>query len=70
VILSQEKFNKSWCWPGFGSLEVLWQKRVKLYQLLPLYNFASFKTSPTVKQDIYEVIHLISPKKLNPFCEL
>jgi hypothetical protein len=52
VILSKEKVKKSCGWHGFGSLEVVWPKRAKPCQLLPLYNFASSETSSTVKQDI------------------
>jgi hypothetical protein len=44
--------KKSWGWRCFGGLEVLRPKRAKPGQLLPLYNFASSDTSPTVKQDI------------------
>ena len=58
---------KSRGWPCFGGLEVLRPKRAKPGQLLPLYNFASSETSPTVKQDISEVIRLISLKKLPSF---
>ena len=46
------KFKKSRGWQGFGGLEVLWPKRAKPGQVLPLYNIASSETSPTVKQDI------------------
>jgi hypothetical protein len=60
VIFTQEKFKKSWVWHGFVGLEVLWPKRAKPCELLPFYNFASSETSPTVKQDIQMVIHLVS----------
>jgi hypothetical protein len=52
VILSQEKINKTWGWFGFGGLEMVWPKRAKPCLLLRLYNWDSFQSSPTVKQDI------------------
>jgi hypothetical protein len=52
VILSREKFNKTWDWLGFGGLEMVWPKRAKPCQLLRVYNLESFQSSPTVKQDI------------------
>jgi hypothetical protein len=62
--LSQERSEKVSGLHGLGGLEVLWPKRAKPCQLLPFYNFVSSETSPTVKQDIYKVIRLISLKNL------